>query len=396
MKKKRTYFEFQCRRQCQLLVFVFCLLLSPARGENQGLLSEKSFVSLLTCGAGTEVETFFGHTAIRVCDPAIGIDMVYNYGTYDFDQPHFYWSFTRGNLDYCLSRTSYAQFLESYCRENRSVYEQRLLLSPQERENMWVMLETNHQPEYRNYRYDFFRDNCATRPRDIIESALGRRTLHYADSDDRVTYRSVIYEVTREHLWWRLAFDIVLGIPTDHVCDIREQLFAPPLLMEQMAHASLDDGSRIADTIEPVLPEPPIVKRSGPSPLVASWCLMIAILALSILALRYGWRLRWLDFILYLAASLIALLLLFLWLGTNHFYTNWNLNLLWASPLYIYFLIRGTKSRTWVVALQLALLLLTLIVVLTGWPQHMNSAIVPIALIYFFRLTILLHQQLKQ
>ena len=391
----KTYREFLCLRQW-LLVFVFFFLLSPVTGEAHRLLSDKSFVSLLTCGDGEEVETYFGHTAIRLCDSTIGVDMVYNYGTYDFDQPHFYWTFTRGNLNYCLSRTSYAHFIESYRREGRAVYEQRLLLSAQERENMLVLLETNYQPEYRYYHYDFFRDNCATRPRDLIESALGHHTLHYVPSSERVTYRTVMYDVTETHLWWRLAFDIVLGLPTDHVCDIREQMFAPRLLMEQMKQATLDDGSALTDNIEQLLPELSTTDNSGPSPLVAAWCLLIVILALSILALRYGWTLRWLDCILYGVALLIALLLLFLWLGTQHFYTDWNLNLLWASPLWIYFLIRGAKSRPWMVVIQLTLLLLALLVALTGWPQHLNSAIVPITLVYFVRLSILLRQQRKQ
>lgn len=394
LKNHHTFISLLDKKISFLVLSSYLLLLLPSHG--QGLLSDGAFASLLTCGDGAEVETFFGHTAVRVCDTAQGYDYVYNYGTYDFDQPHFYWTFTRGNLNYCLSRSTYAQFIQNYIYEGRAVYEQRLRLSQQECENLFLLLENNHQPEYRYYRYDFFRDNCATRPRDLIEATLGHRTPHYVPSADPVTYRSVMYDVTAAHLWWRLAFDIVLGIPTDHICDTREQMFAPQLLMGQMAQATLDDGARLTDETVQLLPKTAPESSGHTSPLVMAWCLLIVVLAVTLLQFRYGWRLRWMDILLEVVGLFIALLLLFLWFGTNHHYTNWNLNLLWASPLWLYLLIRGGKSRVWVIILQQALLMLALLVTLMGWPQHLNSAVIPITLIYFIRLTVLLRQQRQQ
>ena len=382
MKNRRLFWAFSLG-----------LLLFSVPTKAEGLLHENAFVSLLTCGAGSEVESYFGHTAIRVCDTSQGIDLVYNYGTYDFDQPHFYWTFARGNLNYCLSRTTYWAFLQTYTYEQRAVYEQRLNLTQQQRDNMFVLLENNYHPDYRYYRYDFFRDNCATRPRDILESALGHRSLHYAEPLSPTSYRDVLYASTEEHLWWRLAFDIVLGIPTDHRCDGRELMFAPLLLMQQVATETTGNGQPLAAERQQILPEHPATDGWQASPLVLAWCLMLVVLALTMLSFRYGWTLRWLDIILYGAAFLVALLLLFLWLGTNHRYTDWNLNLLWASPLWLYFLIRGAKSRPWLIVVQLALLLLALLTALVGWPQHLNSAVIPITLVFFIRLIALSRQK---
>lgn len=382
MKNRRLFWAFS-----------LCLLLFSVPAKAEDLLHENAFVSLLTCGAGSEVESYFGHTAIRVCDTAQGIDLVYNYGTYDFDQPHFYWTFARGNLNYCLSRTTYWAFLQTYTYEQRAVYEQRLNLTQQQRDNMFVLLENNYHPDYRYYRYDFFRDNCATRPRDILESALGHRSLHYAEPLSPTSYRDVLYASTEEHLWWRLAFDIVLGIPTDHRCDGRELMFAPLLLMQQVATEITDNGQPLAAERQQILPEHPATDGWQASPLVLAWCLMLVVLALTMLSFRYGWTLRWLDITLAVIALLIALLLLFLWLGTNHRYTEWNLNLLWASPLWLYFLIRGAKSRPWLIVVQLALLLLALLTALVGWPQHLNSAVIPITLVFFIRLIALSRQK---
>ena len=70
-------------------------------------LSETAKASVITCGPGTEFYLAFGHSALRIQDTARGIDYAYNYGTFDFDTPHFYWNFARGMLNYCLSRSPF-------------------------------------------------------------------------------------------------------------------------------------------------------------------------------------------------------------------------------------------------------------------------------------------------
>ena len=112
-------------------------------------LSDSAFASILTCGPGEEFYTAFGHSALRICDSTQAIDLVYNYGTFDFNTPHFYWTFARGDLNYCLSRSHFAAFLYEYAYEGRSVWEQQLRLTPQEVNNLFIMMENNYLPEYR-------------------------------------------------------------------------------------------------------------------------------------------------------------------------------------------------------------------------------------------------------
>ena len=82
-------------------------------------LSPLSKLSLLTVGTGQDLAAKFGHSAQRLQDPAIGLDVVYGYGTYNFEDPNFYLNFTRGKLDYMITRSSFDIFERSY------VYEQR-------------------------------------------------------------------------------------------------------------------------------------------------------------------------------------------------------------------------------------------------------------------------------
>ena len=88
----------------------FCLLWNPLYSQNaqsstNGFppLTTNARISLITAEPGKELYTSFGHSAIRVYDPATGLDLVYNYGTFDFDAPGFYPNFLRGKLNYSLS-----------------------------------------------------------------------------------------------------------------------------------------------------------------------------------------------------------------------------------------------------------------------------------------------------
>src|SRR5690606_35915179 len=124
-------------------------------------------ISLLTCAPGSELYSTFGHTAIRVQNTELGYDEVYNYGTFEFG-PDFYTKFIRGKLLYFLSVESFEDFIYQYEMESRSIQEQILLLDCGEKHRLLEALHQNAQPQNRYYRYDFLRDNCTTRARDMI------------------------------------------------------------------------------------------------------------------------------------------------------------------------------------------------------------------------------------
>src|SRR5690606_5550069 len=122
---------------------------------------------------GDDLYATFGHSAVRVTDSSAGIDYVFNYGTFDFDTPHFYWKFVRGKLMYSLSAMDFPTFMQAYREEGRSVTEQVLNLSCPEKEMIWQFLQQNYLPENRDYKYDFLYDNCSTRIRDIFDKIFG-------------------------------------------------------------------------------------------------------------------------------------------------------------------------------------------------------------------------------
>ena len=362
-----------------LLLLVAALL--PLRAQTiEADLGDSSFVSLLTMGPGEEFYTTWGHSAIRICDSTLGLDIVYNYGTFDFNVKNFYLKFARGTLDYCLSRTSYANVVSEYHFEGRALWEQRLDLSRQERNNLLVMLEHNYLPDYRYYKYDFFRDNCATRIRDMINNCLCHRTLFEAhEVANAATYRDLLYAPTGHLLWWRLGVDLLLGQRCDRECNSMEYMFSP---LEMMAQA--DTLGIVADRRQ-VLEALPREEAYTPNPTMCFWLLFVVVLSLTIIGWAKGKRLVWLDEVLFWTGGLLSALLIFMWFGTNHYCTKMNWNLLWANPMLIYFALRPRRSHKVVALVGLGLEA----IVLLGFlflPQHLNAAVFPIALTFFIRI----------
>jgi len=151
-----------------------------SRGEAVPVLSDAAVVSVITVLPGDRLYSLFGHTIIRVHDPDIGLDVGFNFGTFDFPQTllggaGFVARFAYGKLDYMLG-TSRAPLDASawyWNQERRASIEQTLDLTPDQARSLFALLVENARPENRIYRYDFFFDNCSTRPRDVFETILG-------------------------------------------------------------------------------------------------------------------------------------------------------------------------------------------------------------------------------
>ena len=316
-------------------------------------MSPGATASVVTCGPGNDFYLAFGHSALRITDTARGIDSVYNYGTFDFDTPHFYLKFAQGQLNYCLSRTSTEHFMAVYDYERRAVWEQRLNLTPQQVSNLYLMLEWNYLPENRYYRYDFFRDNCATRVRDMVESALGHTAVTYCEDYSGLSYRRYVHRSAGPcQQWWTLGVDLLLGLPADHRCDARDVMFHPIHMMETFGHSSLGRaGSSPADMVQPAVQHlsdhrPPLHRSFPP---LAVFALLLALTA--VLTVKGWWR-PWMDRVLFIAAGAAGLFLCFMWFGTDHWCTRWNPNILWASPLLLLIAIRQHRSPRWALWLQ--------------------------------------------
>ena len=210
-----------------LLLFLF-LLLVPAKAQIK--LSDEAQISILTAAPSDEaVFTLYGHTAVRVKDSLHKIDLVFNYGIFDFSKPNFIYRFAKGETDYKLAAYNFQHYIIEYQMRGSEVTEQVLNFTPDEINKVWNALYINVQPENCVYRYNFFFDNCATRPVAIVEEQVDGK-IKYNDPPEPQTFRDLINYCTRNNSWLTFGCDLALGSPTDRVATPHEMMFLPVYL----------------------------------------------------------------------------------------------------------------------------------------------------------------------
>jgi hypothetical protein len=299
-------------------------------------LSHLATVSVLTCAPGTETYALFGHSALRVTDPLQGFDRVYNYGTFDFETPHFYWRFMRGDLRYFLSVNSFAKFLAAYQQENRLVSEQVLTLQPHEAQRLYAYLETTLHSSARFYRYQFFADNCTTRIWQVIRASVETPIqVDSAYATPARTYRQLLAPYLAPAPWVNLGMNLGLGWPADQSTTFHQQLFLPLELQDALRH------TRRAQRPFARPPYPLFVAQVTTSP--SSWwtpthCLLgmgFVLLLAQGMPSRYDVIRRSIRGALLASAGLIGCILLGLMLFSLHAPVQLNYQLLWLLPFHI-------------------------------------------------------------
>jgi hypothetical protein len=301
-------------------------------------LTPEAKISVLTIGPGESLNDAFGHNAFRIEDRGRGIDAVYGYGAYDFDAPNFYLKFTQGKLNYLISRNKFSDFHSHYVRYNRTIKEQVLNLSSEEKQRLFDYLETNYKPENRRYLYDFFYDNCATRIRDVAQTATKSNITYTSpESFKPVTFRDLIHEHVGLNSWGSFGIDIALGSVIDKEATAYEHMFLPKYIHAFFDSAKINSSKKLVSSSSTLFQKKDIVSSSnfGFSPLMITGILSFMILFITYKDYKKNTRNEWLDIILFGTTGIIGVLLLLLWFATDHSATAQNYNVLWAVPLNI-------------------------------------------------------------
>ena len=223
-----------------ILLVVLCCRNSFAQSDSCNIK-----VSLLTCSPGAELYSIFGHTAIRVKDDS-NFDIIYNYGTFDFEDPDFYKKFVKGKLHYFVSAEMFDRFVLEYKYEKRGIIEQQLNMNCEERQKLFNALRENAKEENKYYEYQYLFDNCSTRPRDIIASGFnGTVSFKNILSTPPPTYRNLIHEYLdkgKQH-WSKFGIDLLLASRIDRKVTSLESMFLPDYL-ERGYDSAMVDGRR--------------------------------------------------------------------------------------------------------------------------------------------------------
>jgi hypothetical protein len=343
-------------------------------------------ISLLTCTPGDELYSTFGHSALRVFDSSTQKDIVFNYGTFDFEDPDFYLKFVRGKLLYFVSTEYFTDFKQEYQLSQRGITEQVLNISQTEQKEVKNFLINNLKEKNRFYKYDFFFDNCTTRLRDIIVNNKNNKPVFKSVMPQGTRFRQAIHQYLDKNNkeWDKLGIDILLGAPTDAVMTTEQQQFLPDNLMN-----TFDSSDNLVISSANLYPyQSKAATTSWLNPMIIFSLLLFFIILLDFSKNKIAAVfLKAFDYLLFFTTGLLGIVLLFMWFGTDHAMCKNNYNLLWALPTHFIaaFFIGSNKKimKKYFLLTAVAMLLLLL-----SWyflPQQLNISLLAIVLLLLYR-----------
>lgn len=321
---------------------------------------------LLTVDVGDHVWDNFGHTALRVVDQDSGTDITFNWGLFDssIGLLRFGWNFMSGVMDYQLGVSPTEWELGRYQREERTVWQDRLVLEPEQKERLYQRLSWNLRDENIVYAYDYFFDNCTTRVRDYIDEALDGEVYGNSRINVPRTFRDEVQAHYASLPPIALSLDVLMNSRIDQRMTQWQQMFLPLSLRDQLQRMDLLDQPQVIMEFAT-----PPTRFSGHR---ATGLLLIPVLLLFLMVRRVsissfgsapgyvlaapGVSYRVLGAITLLVAlcsGIWGLIMVFGWLFSAHADLHHNLNLLlfWptdllAIPVALRWLLVGKPVRT--------------------------------------------------
>lgn len=368
------------------------LAMRPVHAGGQGVVEDRPIdpgaaairVYLLTLSPGSAIWERFGHNALVIDDPSQPASrrrVAFNWGTFDFDQPNFIGRFIMGRMLYSLSAMDADKMIGFYVADDREVLVQELSLDAEQarrlRDHCWHHL----LPENRDYRYDYYLDNCSTRVRDAIDDATGGQLSPRLKSirTDR-SFRWHTRRLTADAWHWSIALNFIMGSPIDAPLDAWEESFLPERLAAHLRSATLvDDRGEprplvrseqvLHRTTRPPIPDAP-PNRTAVHLLLGVLVGGVLVL-LAWLSAKRTWA-RWSLAVLLVGWSLLlgvgGTIGVYGWLFTDHAVARYNLNLLAGSPLQLAMVVlapltllrgRGATTTAWLAAVLAAMALLS-------------------------------------
>lgn len=318
---------------------IFILAILAACASAFGFNADSLRVSYVNFYPGSEIWALEGHSALRLQYPG-EYDLAVNYGIFDFNQSDFVYRFVKGETDYRVEAYDWDWCQADYIRQGRRVVEHPIAMDSLQKARLLDLLAVNLLPENKTYRYNYVKDNCATRPLRIVELAIGDSIILPApdcgvNEKSVASFRDVMRHYHRNYPWYQLGIDLALGSGIDYPISDREMAFAPVVLDSQLSGATVA-GRPL--TYDPIVIFEGHDATDGPTPWYATpmfiFCLVLAIVTV------ITWRdirrckvTRWVDTALFFVFGMAGLLLTFLIFVSSHEATSPNWLYLWLNPL---------------------------------------------------------------
>lgn len=361
----------------------------PGMGNDDGPGSENwpARVSVVTFYPGNDIYELEGHSALRITTPYS--DMAVSYGMFDFNAPFFVYRFVKGETDYMVGVIDWREFEYAYTSAGRRIVEQVIDLTDEEKDRLFSLIKENLEPENRSYRYNYVRDNCATRPLRIIEKAVGDSIVLGRPGEDveRLgSWRDIMRRYHRNYPWYQLGIDLALGSGIDRPISNREKAFAPVVMADQLETAVTAGGRRLVSETKVINDTDPEAGIMGKTPFVASPLFVMSVifavvLLITVNDLRRKRVSRWLDGVLFGIYGIMGCVTAFLVFVSEHEATSPNYLIWWLNPLCLVaaigvFIKKAQKLVMWYQIVNFAVLT-GLCVAWPMLPQSGNPAFIP-------------------
>lgn len=190
---------------------------------------------LHTTDVGASFAEAYGHVQIRIVDALNQTDYMVSWGLFDFNAPNFGLNFYRGRLLYRMGMFETRRARVTYRYDHRTVWQDKINFTNEEKQRLLDRIYENMKPENQTYLYNYFWDNCSTRPRDFIDYALdGRLKEYYEGRDsDRTWRQSVRYHqslIPLSGLWLEVAMNSNLDVTMTRW----QEMYLPEILRESL------------------------------------------------------------------------------------------------------------------------------------------------------------------
>ncbi len=325
------------------IIILLTLLLTFFRSEAMCVAeSETIEVSIVNFYPGSDIYELEGHTALRIKSNLRG-DMAVSYGTFDFNAPGFVYRFVKGETDYWMSIAPWDMFISPYIQSNRRIVEHIVDMTYEQKKILLMLLAENIKPENRTYRYNYVKDNCATRPLRIIEQAIGDSIILGDPQDvfqgNNVTFRAIMRHYHANYPWYQFGIDLCLGSGVDYTLNNREKAFAPALLDAQLSGATVAGKPLIKNVV--ILNDVPAdnaIEKATPwyaTPMTATTLILALSLLIAITDIRRHKIRRWYYSAMATIFGIMGLLIWFLVFVSSHEATTPNILMFWLNPLWL-------------------------------------------------------------
>ncbi len=302
-------------------------------------LTNQAKISVLTCGSGNELYSIYGHTGLRVVDVGNNLDIVFNYGNFDFATDNFYLKFVKGDLQYFVAACSFQDFMYEYQVTNRQVWEQNLLISEIQKQQLFDEINKTLFSNEKFYTYKFIDKNCTTMVLDKINTVFGSKIITKKTNID-VSYRTVLFSFLDNHFWENFGINIIFGHKVDNDA---KKLFLPEELFTNISTSKFNNKLIAEKAV--VLNEKRIeIKSFSFWNSIYPYCVFLILLVL--------FNKKHINLVYFTILGSIGIFFSTVGLYSFHEEIYWNYNVLLFNPSLLvleYFIIQ--KNKKWIINL---------------------------------------------